>query len=47
MRDEDVARLSPHMYAHINFHGHYAFKQLNLAAGIGSRALRDPATADD
>jgi hypothetical protein len=44
VRDEDVARLSPYMHAHINVHGHYSFTPLNLEAGIGNRPLRDPAT---
>jgi hypothetical protein len=47
VRDEDVARLSPHMHAHINIHGHYPFAPLDLGAGIGNRPLRDPMIADD
>lgn len=47
VREEDVARLHPYMYAHINVHGHYAFQQPNLVAGIGSRRLRNPDLPDD
>ena len=46
VREEDVARLSPYMYAHINVHGHYSFMPLNLGVGVGNRPLRDP-VADD
>jgi hypothetical protein len=46
VRDEDVARLSPYMRAHINVHGHYSFAPLNLEAGIGNRPLRNPAAQD-
>jgi TnpA family transposase len=46
VRDEDVARLSPYMFAQINVHGHYAFAPLNLEAGIGNRPLRDPKAED-
>jgi len=46
VRDEDVARLSPYMFAHINVHGHYSFAPLNLEAGIGNRPLHDPAAED-
>jgi TnpA family transposase len=47
VRDADVARLHPYPYAHINVHGHYAFRPSNLAAGIGRRPLRDIDAADD
>jgi hypothetical protein len=47
VRDEDVARLHPYMYAHINVHGHYAFQPPNLVPGVGSRPLRDPDLPDD
>ena len=47
VREEDVARLHPYMYAHINVHGHYAFQPPNLVAGIGSRRLRNPDLPDD
>jgi len=46
VREEDVARLSPYLFAHINVHGHYSFAPLDLEAGVGNRPLRDPA-ADD
>jgi hypothetical protein len=46
VRDEDVARLSPYMHAHINIHRHYSFAPLNLEAGIGNRPLRDRAAED-
>ncbi len=46
VRDEDVARLSPYMFAHIKVHGHYSFAPLNLEAGIGNRPLHDPAAED-
>ena len=45
--DEDVARLQPYWYKHINVHGHYAFHPPDLAGGIGQRALRDPDRADE
>jgi len=38
--DADVARLSPYMRRHINFHGHYSFAPTNL--GGARRALCDP-----
>jgi hypothetical protein len=47
VRDEDVARLHPYMYAHINVDGHYTFQPPNLVAGIGSRPLRNPDLPDD
>ena len=43
---QDVARLQPYWYKHINVHGHYAFHPPDLAGGIGQRALRDPDRAD-
>ncbi len=45
VRDEDIARLSPLMFAHINFHVRYSFA---LAAEVQSgqlRATRKPADA--
>ncbi len=45
--DEDVARLHPYWFKHINVHGHYAFHPPDLAGGIGLRALRDPDRADE
>jgi hypothetical protein len=47
VRDEDVARLHPYLYAHINVHGHYAFQPPNLIPGVGSRPLRNPDQPDD
>jgi len=44
MRDEDVARLSPLGFSHINFLGRYAFSYPELGR---LRPLRDPATNDD
>ncbi|MET8044010.1 Tn3 family transposase [Micromonospora sp. NPDC005215] len=44
--DEDVLRIHPYWYAHINVHGHYSFQPLQLAEGIGRRPLRDPGHAD-
>jgi Tn3 transposase DDE domain len=43
--DADVARLSPYMRRHINFHGHYSFAPINLAGT--RRALRDPDAPDE
>jgi Tn3 transposase DDE domain len=45
VRDDDVARLHPYLYAHINVHGHYAFSPPDPNAGI--RPLRDPDVADE
>ncbi|MGO4612679.1 Tn3 family transposase [Nocardia sp. 2YAB30] len=45
VRDEDVARLHPYLYAHINVHGHYAFSPPDPDAAI--RPLRDPAADED
>jgi TnpA family transposase len=42
VHDEDVARLSPLGYDHINFHGHYSFSPPPTTL----RPLRDPKTAD-
>ncbi|MEV6341246.1 Tn3 family transposase [Nocardia vinacea] len=47
VRDEDVARLHPYMYAHINVHGHYAFSPPDLGTGTGYRPLRDPDAPDE
>lgn len=41
----DVARLSPYMRRHINFHGHYSFAPTDLRGA--RRALRDPDAPDD
>jgi TnpA family transposase len=43
--DADVARLSPYMRRHINFHGHYSFAIPDLRGA--RRALRDPDAPDD
>ncbi len=42
VRDEDVGRLSPLGYEHINFHGHYSFSPPPTTL----RPLRDPKAAD-
>jgi len=47
VRDEDVARLSPLGYGHINFLGRYHFAAPDTFARGGLRALRDPAEAHD
>jgi TnpA family transposase len=45
VRDEDVARLHPYWYAHINVFGHYTFRP---PAWTGRRRpLRDPDSPDD
>jgi len=45
VRDEDVARLSPYWYRHINVHGHYSFQAPDLGS-TGRRPLRGPDSAD-
>ncbi len=45
--DADVARLSPYMRPHINFHGHYSFALAPTNLGGARRALRDPDASDD
>lgn len=45
--DEDVARLSPLGYSHINFLGRYHFASPETFARGELHALRDPAEADD
>ncbi|OIJ99290.1 hypothetical protein BIV25_09690 [Streptomyces sp. MUSC 14] len=45
VRDEDVARLSPLMFAHINFHGRYSFALPAEVQGGQLRATRKPADA--
>ena len=47
MRDEDVARLSPLGFEHINTLDRYAFTLPEMVARGELRPLRDPATADD
>jgi hypothetical protein len=46
VRDEDVTRLHPYWYKHINVHGHYAFTPPTLAGGVGTRPLRDPGSGE-
>ena len=47
VRDEDVARLSPLGFEHINMLGRYAFILSDQIARGELRALRDPANASD
>jgi TnpA family transposase len=47
VRDEDVARLSPLGFDHINMLGRYAFTLPETVARGELRSLRDPATASD
>lgn len=47
VRDEDVARLSPLSFDHINMLGRYAFILLETVARGELRPLRDPTTARD
>ena len=47
VRDEDVARLSPLGYEHINMLGRYAFILPDTVARGELRPLRDPAAHDD
>ncbi len=47
VREEDVARLSPLGFDHINMLGRYAFTLPNTVARGELRPLRDPRTADD
>lgn len=47
VRAEDVARLSPLGFDHINMLGRYAFILPDLVARGELRPLRNPATADD
>ena len=46
VREEDVARLHPYWYKHINVAGHYSFHAQELGAA-GHRPLRDPDLPDD
>ena len=46
VRDEDVARLSPLVYHHINFQGHYSFALSEAVARGELRPLRDPDALD-
>lgn len=43
VHDEDIARLSPLMFAHINFHGRYSFALPAEVQGGQLRATRKPA----
>ncbi|WP_052711219.1 Tn3 family transposase [Pseudofrankia sp. DC12] len=45
VRDEDIARLSPLKFAHINFHGRYSFALPAEVAGGQLRSTRKPAEA--
>jgi TnpA family transposase len=45
VRDEDIARLSPLKFAHINFHGRYSFALPAEVAGGQLRSTRKPADA--
>ena len=47
VRDEDVARLSPLGFDHINMLGRYAFLLPDQIARGELRPLRDPANASD
>ena len=47
VRDEDVARLSPLGFDHINMLGRYAFILPDLVARGELRPLRDPQNIDD
>jgi len=46
VRAEDVARLSPLLYTHINFQGRYSFALSEVVAHGGLRPLRDPSAQD-
>ena len=46
VRDEDVARLSPLVYHHINFQGRYSFALLETVARGELRPLHDPDALD-
>ncbi|WP_274535178.1 Tn3 family transposase [Pseudofrankia asymbiotica] len=45
VRDEDIARLSPLKFAHVNFHGRYGFALPAEVAGGQLRSTRKPADA--
>ncbi len=47
VRDEDVARLSPLGFEHVNMLGRYAFSLPEAVARGELRPLRDPSQADD
>jgi len=46
VKAEDVARLSPLIYKHINFQGRYSFALSESVAQGGLRSLRDPYEQD-
>jgi len=46
VRDEDVQRLTPLIWEHIELHGRYAFPEDQLPAGT-LRALRDPTAPEE
>ena len=46
VKAEDVARLSPLIYKHINFQGRYSFALSETVAQGGLRPLRDPYDQD-
>lgn len=47
VREEDLARVSPLMHAHIHFMGRYHFRLDEAVAEGGLRPLRDPARIDE
>ena len=47
VRDEDLARVSPLMRAHVRALGRYHFRLDESVAGGGTRPLRDPAEIDE
>jgi len=47
VRDEDVARLSPLGYSHVNMLGRYEFALPDSIARGAFRPLRDPRAIDD
>jgi hypothetical protein len=47
LRDEDVARLSPLGYGHVNLLGRYEFALPESIARGAFRPLRDPSAGDD
>jgi hypothetical protein len=46
VRDDDIARLSPLLYEHINMLGRYSFSVPDAVAKGELRPLRDPAGAE-
>ena len=47
VRDEDLARVSPLMHAHVRVLGRYHFRLDHTVAGGGLRPLRDPDATDE